>query len=206
MTKVYKSNFVRLGNRGYVHASDMIPGMLDAVRSWNLENINHLCATFRKIVCCQGVYKLLDADFNQSDYDALFEIECERGSFIIGLEPIERESNVPSIPYNEKALIAQHHINLEQKTVAFYWNDRLPVMKVLIALQKCLLNRLTPNEGVGRWMCCKCDLDWSKITSFTEAEITVALQALLGNYSAKCLISFNQEEVGMLYFTRAKTS
>lgn len=204
MVNIYTSNFVRLGHRDYVHASDMIPEMFKAIKSWNLGHVSHLCATFRKIVHNQGIYKLVDSNFNQSDYDAIFEVTCDTGFFTIGLQAHDKDTDVPTIPYDEVTLISQHHIDLEKRTITFHWQAPNPIMKVLIALQKCLLNHLASNTGVGPWMCCKCDLDWTTISSYTNADITVAVQSLLGNYSAKCLIFFEETEVGTLYFTRTK--
>jgi hypothetical protein len=206
-TLTHQSNFTRLGQRNYVQGSTLVQGLLDALDSWQLGKLEQLKIACHTMLNEQGTYELVlnqDApamtDEKIKHSSIVFESRCDGHEYVIVLNGNGKEVDV-SIPYNEETLVEGYIFQEPKQTIEITWSQKHPLMQMLIALNKVLLDKTLPSNNHGKWIFYKSDLSWAKLHC-QSGRLALKLRATIGLKSALSDIFLDGENLGNIFFTR----
>tara|TARA_Y100000588_G_C14140514_1_gene875847 strand:+ start:190 stop:834 length:645 start_codon:yes stop_codon:yes gene_type:complete len=204
-TSPYYSNFFRLGQRNYVQGSTLVQGLLEAIKQWNLGSLNQLKVSCHTMLNEQGCYELLceddpNAAQKTKQCATLFNVNCDGVAYFVILNGTQKEVTT-SIPYDEASMVSTHQFDSNEKTIRIKWENQCELLKLLIALNKVLLNKLLPSEKHGKWIFYKCDLNWQSLHA-ANGILTLQLKGNLGLQSALSNIYLNDNLLGNIFFSR----
>ena len=202
----YDSRFYYLGERTYVHSSDFVQELMNAIGFWSLGTLNYLKICCRNRVFNQGSYHLiLEADSEEdTECDVLFNIICDGKPYTVILnqndEPVSQ-----SVADNEENLVADAQLDLDADSISFSWQvEQAPLMKLVVALHKKLLQETFSSATHGKWSLYKLDLAWSEFEK--PGVLRIKKEAALGKQNARSSIYLDDQKVGTIYFWRPKLS
>lgn len=204
MERVFKPSFVRYGDRPYVQGAAITYALCEAVASWELGEIERLRVTAKNMLFSSAHFVLLgDASFDGQKLSAECFVKTKAGSFNIGLVP--DGDSLSSVPYDEEALILGYQINQEMRAISLIVYDEAHLFNKLIALQKKMLNKISPADGGEKWIFVRFDLRCDKFTFSEKAVLSLKILAMVGDKNCKSNIFLNEEFVGLIYFSRNTT-
>lgn len=200
----FESNFWFWGNRDYVQGSHIIYGLLEAVKFWNLGDIQSFSASFHQLLRRQGRFHLLvgqgSAAGDKSRFCALFAGSTSRGTFTVGLE--EGESLISKrIPDDEAALISGCMVDPDAMTAMLQSYPRDRLFTVITALNKKIHQLAFPSPGYSPWLLVRLDFHLA-----AGADQPVGLLVKIDRCIAKTMTKSNIMINGMhrvdIYFKR----
>ncbi len=203
----YNSTFVRLGQRDYVQGSTLVQGLLDALENWQLGRLEQLKIVCHSMLNEQGTYELAinhstssATNDNIKNSSIVFESRCDGQDYTIVLNGNGEEVDV-SIPYDEEQLVSDHSYNESEETIEVSWSQKHPLMQVLIALNKVLLDKTLPSKSHGKWIFYKSELSWADLHC-QSGTLALKLHATIGLKSALSDVFLDGMKLGNIFFTR----
>jgi len=204
--KSYDANFVFLGQRHYIHGSSMTHGLFEAVKSWSLGSVERVQVNVRSLLKEQGRYELFHSEngkeYMEKEYNTIIRVQCGKDIYAVGLKG-RGEPVMVAEPYDEEALIADCKIIKDSKaaTLLLLHLDA-PVINIIIALNKKLVQTLFPSEGYGQWFLARYDLIWEKIPLIEPALLEIEVVGNIGASNTNSAIRLSGEPIGSIYFSR----
>ena len=204
--KSYEKRFVYLEQRQYVHGTSMSSGLFETVALWDLGAIEKIQMNIHSSLTEHGRYDLYPINdkphLSEKGYNALFRLACDTGTYVVGLKGNgERVSD--RRPYDEDSLVNGYHVVQANKSAVFKLNTKLPLLNVLIALNKKLVNRLFPAEGYGQWFLSRYDLDWAEACRNIPETLEIKIAGNIGLGHTFSTIIMGETTMGSIYFSRS---
>ena len=201
----FESIFSFLGDRKYVHGSDMVYALLDIIEQRDLGNIDRIIASYHSPLNEQGRYVFfqdpLAKNLIDKGYCSTFNIYFGEKMCMVGLKG-NGKPVTDSSPYDEERLIASSNIIIDQNSASILCSIEKSILNVLIALNKKMLLAVLPTKGFGRWFSSRLDLKWQLMNSFGNKLLEVKLIGNIQGLATKSLIKINGHSVGSIYFVR----
>lgn len=209
-----QSDFYFLGERSYVQGSTLLEGVVSAARIWKLPKLIAVETSCREMVSSQAVYVYTGSSLG-SQYEEVMSDESIKASFKLKDELGACHAvsligasggvfGVQSVPFDEDKLINGYSFDLKKNTIRLdnVNFDFINISKLLIALQKKLLDAIFPKDGFGRWVYYSSTLEWPHMSDLHQGVLKVCVTRSLGLKVVECSAYFEDSYIGKQCFTR----
>ncbi|GEM_PF-1285785 len=202
MSKMH-TNLPFWGSRTYLQSSQLIDELGRILPHFSQEECHSLNVKFRSFLRSQGEFYLLDKDRVEQAHQGIFTLRTDGGKITLGL----RETDIPvasRIDDDEKQLMEPCEILPNEKTGRINEYDPKRFFAVTVALNKRLIQELSPPEKGQAWILAALDMDNPFAQADCKPEIQCRVISVIANKMIKTQLLMNGVKAGSTVFTKVE--
>lgn len=195
-----------LGNRDYLHSTTIMRSLQACQDAFDIGQWQHITAQFHDLTSRQCTFDVLSLEGNETltrlGYVATFRIRGKQGEAMVGLRPLEAPITRQRA-FDEDALSEGAMIDLAGRSICQPRFDG-PVLQTVVSLNKRLHAALFSDEGYGKWLLTRLELNTAYFAVQTPAQMCLRVISELAAINTKAGIEVDGNLLGYVHFSRKK--